>query len=1118
MSRFRLPIFFASIFLCLAGFVLWQGQRPVQAAPLTSLSDIMTRQKVSTASNHELRFTTPTGIDQSTDTISLTFSSGFDLSSVVFGDIDLFHGAGTGLETSETLAAAVGAGVWGVSVSGQVVTFTAPTDAAVGEISAGQKIVIRIGTGAVGGTHQITNSSTAGDAVISIGGTFGDAGGVTVPIVSHDSIAVTATVPAQGGGVPGPGGGPGGPGQQIDGTPPVISHVQAQNVTANSATITWQTDENADSLVKYGQDGSYASGTVTNGAFTAVHSLNLVSLGSDTNYHFKVTSKDQAGNAASSGDVVFHTAAPVQAPIISNIQVSLITDHSVIITWDTNSDSSSLVEYGLTNGYGSNASSPGNVHNHSVSVSGLSPDRLYHFRVTSKASGLSTVSVDQTFTTAKDLTPPANVFGFQATAGDAKVTLSWTNPPDADFAQVIIRARTDHFPVNVNDGRNVYQGSGASVIDNGLINGVNYFYGNFSVDTQGNKASGAFAQAVPVGNPKNPQPEPEPEPQPKPQPQPAPQNDKNQGGHEQNTQFIVPGVSGGNATTTATSTKPLPIVSQGTSTVPLLPAQAIALTPEFYAHDGAIQLQANLSGRLSAFAGQGIFLRLSVIGLPALVTGGSVRIGSALYALAPSLAGDAWIVTFVPALIPSDVSVSIVLEFSDKTFGSAERIIRVFPLGRVVEDTLLGLSDQPISAASVNLFERHGGELTLWNGKRFGQANPVASAKDGSYGFLVPNGSYRLQISKTGYSTSTRDIEVSDNVVGFLMGLKKNPKSFREVINPSAPLAQNVRAVAEEAGRVVNQALEAVRTPENQAIAQTIVAPTVVTIAAANVATAVNSFQALNYVRFLLTQPFLFFWRRKRQKWGTVYDALTKRPVELAIVRLIHAERNIILQTKITNAQGQFSFSVRPGTYRLQAVKPGFTFPSTYLKGQKQDIDFLDLYHGELVEVKSDTPMSLNIPIDPLIHEETPKRIVFKKSLLVIRQVMALSSVVLSVAALIVAPSIVMGIVLLGQTGMYVLFRRLAIPAKPKNWGIIYDATTRQPVERAIVRIFHKKFNKLLETQMTDKNGKYGFFAGKGVFYVTAEGQGYSKYQSSDFDLSQKVSAVIDQNIPLNKG
>ena len=86
-------------------------------------------------------------------------------------------------------------------------------------------------------------------------------------------------------------------------------------------------------------------------------------------------------------------------PVISNIQVS-VTDTTATVTWDTDEAADSRVDYGLTSGYGSSESSSGLVTSHSLTLTGLSPDTLHHYQVTSvDGSGNSASSSDLTFTT-----------------------------------------------------------------------------------------------------------------------------------------------------------------------------------------------------------------------------------------------------------------------------------------------------------------------------------------------------------------------------------------------------------------------------------------------------------------------------------------------------------------------------------------------------------------------------------------------------------------------------------------------------------------------------------------------------------------------------------------------
>lgn len=166
--------------------------KPAQAAALTALSDTMSSSKINTASSHVIRFTTPTGATDNTDTIIVTFPSDFDFTSKTIGTVSFTHGATTGAETTETLAASASATEWGAAFSGtenRVLTLTAPTDGTgAAALSATQKVII---------TYDSTNAinpSSASSYAIAVTGTFGDTGSVTVNILNDDQVSVSATV------------------------------------------------------------------------------------------------------------------------------------------------------------------------------------------------------------------------------------------------------------------------------------------------------------------------------------------------------------------------------------------------------------------------------------------------------------------------------------------------------------------------------------------------------------------------------------------------------------------------------------------------------------------------------------------------------------------------------------------------------------------------------------------------------------------------------------------------------------------------------------------------------------------------------------------------------------
>ena len=92
-----------------------------------------------------------------------------------------------------------------------------------------------------------------------------------------------------------------------DPTAPVISGVVATAQGATGATVSWTTDEAATSQVEYGPTAAYGAQTALDGALVTQHGQALLGLTPDTAYHFRVLSRDGAGNETRSPDGGFRT-------------------------------------------------------------------------------------------------------------------------------------------------------------------------------------------------------------------------------------------------------------------------------------------------------------------------------------------------------------------------------------------------------------------------------------------------------------------------------------------------------------------------------------------------------------------------------------------------------------------------------------------------------------------------------------------------------------------------------------------------------------------------------------------------------------------------------------------
>ncbi len=97
-------------------------------------------------------------------------------------------------------------------------------------------------------------------------------------------------------------------GQVADTLAPAISNVAATNVSANAATITWNTNEPSDSQVEYGLTASYGNSSLLDPTLALSHLVNLTGLLPGTTYHYRVQSRDASGNLGLSGDQTFTTA------------------------------------------------------------------------------------------------------------------------------------------------------------------------------------------------------------------------------------------------------------------------------------------------------------------------------------------------------------------------------------------------------------------------------------------------------------------------------------------------------------------------------------------------------------------------------------------------------------------------------------------------------------------------------------------------------------------------------------------------------------------------------------------------------------------------------------------
>ena len=98
-----------------------------------------------------------------------------------------------------------------------------------------------------------------------------------------------------------------------DKIPPEITDVTVENITSESASVSWTTDEAATSFVEYGPDINYGS-TYGSWASTTDHNVTIHNLSNNQEYYFRVLSSDSWGNVGYSAADKFITHASGTSP------------------------------------------------------------------------------------------------------------------------------------------------------------------------------------------------------------------------------------------------------------------------------------------------------------------------------------------------------------------------------------------------------------------------------------------------------------------------------------------------------------------------------------------------------------------------------------------------------------------------------------------------------------------------------------------------------------------------------------------------------------------------------------------------------------------------------------
>ena len=192
---------------------------------------------------------------------------------------------------------------------------------------------------------------------------------------------------------------------------PQVGYVVSWGISGSGATVTWSTDQPANTQLAYGTTQALGTLSPVQPALTASHGVVLTGLSGGATYYYVAQSTNAAGvtgrsaiqsfSTSTSGTPSAPAAGQSTAPQVGYVAFWGITDSGVTISWSSDQLATTAVSFGTSSSLGQLATISTNLsNNHGAVLSGLIPGTTYYFVVQSaNASGATGSSQVYSFTT-----------------------------------------------------------------------------------------------------------------------------------------------------------------------------------------------------------------------------------------------------------------------------------------------------------------------------------------------------------------------------------------------------------------------------------------------------------------------------------------------------------------------------------------------------------------------------------------------------------------------------------------------------------------------------------------------------------------------------------------------
>ena len=422
--------------LLLSGFFFLTPQAG-SALSLRQVSDVVTRLKINTLSDHTIQFTMSGGMMNGTMQVDFSEAVG-STNDVSYRDIDFAYGQ-PGLEQEQVILDQPSTNIWGATINSgsKLVTLTFPTANGTPLVS-GDRAILKIGNHAPFGKptnhtlRQMINNETQGSKQITIvAGT--DSGALAIPLLSEDSIGVTGD----------------------------LLKLELTAISSSKVLVTLFGGTRT-------ATGYRIERSLTGSSYQSIAEIPQTkreyedkNLQPNTTYHYRIVPYNNTGMLG-------------------------VADQAIIITPQAGTLTSNTTPSTIPPSIVSPISTPPVIRPDEVKPSPTQAPVLSTPLLTPSLVPRQTPEpkiISQTL-------PNISLLRFERLQNS--VTFFWQNPKDIKGREVIVRRSEKIFPRKVTEGSQEYQGGAEQFSEQVLSPGTTYYYTFFLADVRGNFSSGSF--------------------------------------------------------------------------------------------------------------------------------------------------------------------------------------------------------------------------------------------------------------------------------------------------------------------------------------------------------------------------------------------------------------------------------------------------------------------------------------------------------------------------------------------------------------------------------------------------------------------------------------------------